>query len=145
MPPTAPRLASRQSDDTAPGFGWGLFTESSKMKMRSIARGPFKYAGVLVEPHAEFSVKSARDAKMLAAVKRAIVVRLTEGDALADTQGAPRPDNPSKEATELQKKKRTYKRRDMVAEFAAVVVAEPIDEESPPEDPAAFQGDTGEN
>ncbi len=77
------------------------------MKMKSIARVPFKYGGALVQPHAEFSVKSARDVKVLTAARRAAL--LTEPAAAPAPAKAP--------------SKRTYKRRDMVAEPAAAAQA----------------------
>jgi hypothetical protein len=96
------------------------------MKMKSTASRPFKYAGLLVQPSAEFSVKSARDAKLLAIMRRAVVVA-----------EVPQPvvviDKPAK---------RAYKRRDMVAEIATT--AEPATEPSIVEqatDPAGAEQD----
>jgi hypothetical protein len=63
------------------------------MKMKSTSRRPFKYAGAMVQPNAEFSAKSARDVKLLTLMRRAVV--------------APEPPPEAKQ---------TYKRRDMVAE-----------------------------
>lgn len=76
------------------------------MQMKSIARRPFKYAGMLVAPQAEFSVKSERDAKVLAATRRAALVVAPVQQVLVPAPAAPA-------------SKRAYKRRDMVAETAA--------------------------
>lgn len=71
------------------------------MKMKSTASRPFKYAGLMVQPHAEFSVKSARDAKLLAIMRRAEIVHdLPAAPVVASKPAA----------------KRAYKRRDMAAE-----------------------------
>lgn len=75
------------------------------MQMKSIASRPFRYAGVLVQPQAEFSVKSERDAKVLVVARRAALL------------AAPPP--PAAPASPASASKRTYKRRDMVAEPAA--------------------------
>lgn len=75
------------------------------MKMKSISSRPFKYAGALVLPQTEFSVKSAVDAKVLTVARRAVEVRET----------APPP---------ATRSKRTYKRRDMVAEPAAAATGD---------------------
>jgi hypothetical protein len=75
------------------------------MQMKSIAARAFKYAGALVEPQAEFSVKSERDAKVLVASKRAALLV------------APPPAPAATPAPTASK--RNYKRRDMVAEPAA--------------------------
>lgn len=75
------------------------------MKMKSIAHRPFKYAGVLVLPQGEFSVKSALDAKVLTVARRAMEVQEVVAPPAAPA-------------------KRNYKRRDMVAEPAAEPRAE---------------------
>lgn len=75
------------------------------IKMKSTARGPFKYGGALVHPNTEFSVKSARDAKLLTAMKRAALF-------------SP-PVKAEEKKVEKAETKRTYKRRDMTSEPAA--------------------------
>jgi hypothetical protein len=100
------------------------------MKMKSTARLPFKYAGVLVAPQQEFSVKSG-DVKVLKALGRAIeapvVVKKVEKPAekaveKKDEPGYKRRDIGSffgkaeKKDDDEDKSKRTYKRRDMKAE-----------------------------
>jgi hypothetical protein len=98
------------------------------MKMKSTARLPFKYAGVLVEPQQEFSVKSG-DVKILKALGRAIeapvVVKKAEKAVEKEKEGEPgykRRDIGSffgkaeKKDDDEDKSKRTYKRRDMKAE-----------------------------
>lgn len=75
------------------------------MKMKSTASRPFKYGGTLVQPQAEFSVKSARDVKVLSLMRRAEIV----------------PDPAPVDAKAPAK--RTYKRRDMTAEAAAAPAA----------------------
>jgi hypothetical protein len=78
------------------------------MQMKSIASRAFRYAGALVEPQTEFSVKSVRDSRLLVAARRAVLL------AAAAPAVAPAPAAPAS--------KRTYKRRDMVAEPAAASV-----------------------
>lgn len=87
------------------------------MKMKSIARLPFKYAGTLVQPQSEFSVKSARDAKLLTAMHRAALVV-----------------EPVAATAKPVPAKRTYKRRDMQAEApteaaaVAPIAEQPVDD-----------------
>lgn len=79
------------------------------MKMKSIARGPFKYGGAVVQPGAEFSVKSERDAKILRVMKRA-------EDFVAPPPVVRVKAEPKPEARTTDTKAGEYKRRDMVAE-----------------------------
>lgn len=76
------------------------------MRMKSIYSRAFTYGGMLVQPQAEFSVKSARDAKVLAVARRAALL------AAPPPPAAPPP-------AVVAATKRSYKRRDMVAETAA--------------------------
>jgi hypothetical protein len=126
------------------------------MQMKSIFSRPFKYGGAWVMPHAEFSVKSVRDSKVLEVAKRAVKVAAKPA--------------PKKTATpEAATKQTTYKRRDIapgntvvmrppaaqiaairpvaarpseVAEPAAVVA--PVNAEPPPADAAAKPEPTGD-
>lgn len=104
------------------------------MKMKSIAARPFKYAGKMVQPQAEFSVTSPRDAKIMALLKRATAVQ-EEKPPVVERQVA----------ALLVPTKRAYKRRDMVAEVTETMQSEqtakqvkPASEEAavqiPPED-----------
>jgi hypothetical protein len=101
------------------------------MKMKSTARLAFKYAGVLVNPQQEFSVKSG-DVKVLKALGRAIeapvVVKKAAvekpAEKAVEKEGEPgykRRDigsffGKAEKNDDEDKSKRTYKRRDMKAE-----------------------------
>jgi hypothetical protein len=102
------------------------------MKIQMTAKKALRYAGKAISSGEGFSVKSKSDAKLLQAIGRAMPADVSKPAPIS----APEP--------VAEKQKRTYKRKDMVAEPPQAVEVVVMVAETPVEPAADDQAESGD-